>query len=98
MVAFVIVIVDEGADLAFEITGQIVVFQQNPALHGLMPALDLALGLRPLGEAGIACPLKGGTVRHERDPFSALPAIRPNHPRCNRTRCPLPGSGLHSKP
>ena len=37
--------VDEGADLPFQISGQEVVLQQNPVLHGLMPALDLALGL-----------------------------------------------------
>ena len=29
MVSFVVVVIDEGPDLAFEITGQIVVFQQN---------------------------------------------------------------------
>ena len=46
MVALVVVVIDEGPDLMFEITGQIVVFQQNPVLHRLVPALDLALGLR----------------------------------------------------
>jgi hypothetical protein len=45
MVALVVVAIDEGPDLAFEIAGQVAVFQQNPVLHGLMPALDLALGL-----------------------------------------------------
>ena len=38
--------VDERADLAFEITGEGLVLQQNPVLHGLMLAFDLALGLR----------------------------------------------------
>ena len=37
VVAFVVVVIDESPDLAFEVTGQIVVFQQNPVLHGLMP-------------------------------------------------------------
>ena len=46
VVSLVVVIIDEGPDLMFEIAGQVVVFQQNPVLHGLMPALDLALGLR----------------------------------------------------
>ena len=46
VVSFVVLVIDEGLDLAFEVTGQIVVFQQNPVLHDLMPALDLALGLR----------------------------------------------------
>ena len=45
VVAFVVVVLDEGPDLAFEITGQIVVFQQDPVLHGLMPTFNFALGL-----------------------------------------------------
>ena len=45
VIALVVVMVDEGADLALQITGQIVVFQENPVLHRLMPSLDLALGL-----------------------------------------------------
>ena len=45
MVAVVIVVIDEGADLALKIIGQVIVFQQNPVLHRLMPAFDLALGL-----------------------------------------------------
>ena len=46
MVTLVIVMIDEGADLVFEIAGQIVVLQQDAVLQGLMPTLDLALGLR----------------------------------------------------
>ena len=46
VVAVVVVVIDEGADLAFQVAGQEVVFQQNTVLHGLMPALDLTLGLR----------------------------------------------------
>ena len=46
MIADVIVVLDEGADLPFEIAGQIVVFEQDAVLQGLVPALDLALGLR----------------------------------------------------
>jgi len=46
VVMLIVVILDERADLAFEITGEVVVLQQNPVLHGLMPAFDLALGLR----------------------------------------------------
>ena len=45
MVAVVVVMIDEGADLVFEVARQIVVFQQYPVLQRLMPALDLALGL-----------------------------------------------------
>ena len=46
VVALVVVVIDEGPDLAFEITGYVVVLEQNPVLHGLVPPLDLALGLR----------------------------------------------------
>ncbi len=46
VVAVVVVVIDEGADLPFQVAGQEVVLQRNPVLHGLMPALDLALGLR----------------------------------------------------
>ena len=49
MVTPVIVMIDEGADLVFEIAGQIVVLQQDAVLQGLMPTLDLALGLRVIG-------------------------------------------------
>ena len=48
MITLVIVMIDEGFDLGFKITGQEVVFQQNAVLQGLMPALDLTLGLRML--------------------------------------------------
>ena len=46
VVSLVVVIFDEGPNLALKITVQVVIFQQNSVLHGLMPALDLALSLR----------------------------------------------------
>jgi len=46
VVALIVVILDECADLTLKVAGLIVVFEQNPVLHGLMPALDFALGLR----------------------------------------------------
>ena len=46
VVAVVIVMIDEGADLVFKIAGQVIVFQQYPVLQRLVPALYLALGLR----------------------------------------------------
>jgi len=49
VVAMVVVIIHEGADLVFEIALQIVVFQQDPVLERLMPTLDLTLGLRVIG-------------------------------------------------
>ena len=45
----VVVMIDEGADLVFEIAWQIIVLQQNAVFQGLMPTLDLALGLRVMG-------------------------------------------------
>ena len=43
--------IDEGFDLGFEITWQEVVFQQDAVLQGLMPTLDLALGLGMIGNS-----------------------------------------------
>ena len=45
VVTMVVVMVDESADLPFQIAGQEVVLQENPVFHGLMPPFDLALGL-----------------------------------------------------
>ncbi len=41
-----IVVLDEGLDVSFEVAWQIVILEQDAVLQGLMPALDLALGLR----------------------------------------------------
>ena len=46
VVAVVVVVIDEGADLALQVAGQEVVFHENPVLHRLVPALNLTLGLR----------------------------------------------------
>ncbi len=46
VVTLVVVVFDEGLDLGLEVAGQEVVFQQDAVLQGLVPALDLALGLR----------------------------------------------------
>ena len=45
VVAPVVVVLDERLDLGFEIAGQEVVLEQDAVLEGLVPALDLALGL-----------------------------------------------------
>ena len=45
VVALVVVMLDEGLDLLFEIAREEVILQQHAVLQGLMPALDLALGL-----------------------------------------------------
>ncbi len=41
VVALVVVVIDEGPDLTFEIARQIVIFQQHPVFHRLMPASPL---------------------------------------------------------
>ena len=46
VLAQVIVVGDEGADLGFEVAGQVVILEQDAVLERLMPALDLALGHR----------------------------------------------------
>ena len=45
VVSLVIVMIDEGFDLRFQIARKEVVFQQNPVLQGLMPSFDFALCL-----------------------------------------------------
>ena len=57
MVALVVIVIDEGLDLTFEIAWQVIVFQQNTVLHSLMPAFDFALGLRVEGCATNMCHL-----------------------------------------
>ena len=46
MVASVVVMLDEGFDLAFKIARKEVVLQQDAVLERLVPAFNLALGLR----------------------------------------------------
>jgi hypothetical protein len=46
VVAMVVVVFDEGKDLRFELTRKVVILEQDAVLERLMPALDLALGLR----------------------------------------------------
>ena len=46
VIAVVIVVLDEGLDLSFKVARQIVVLEQDAVFQSLMPALDLALGLR----------------------------------------------------
>ena len=53
MVALVIVVIDEGCDLGFEIAGQEIVFQPDAVLQGLMPMLDLARGLRMISRTAL---------------------------------------------
>src|SRR5258708_966909 len=45
VIADVVIVLDEGFDLPFEIAEQAVVVEQNAVLEGLVPALDLSLSL-----------------------------------------------------
>jgi len=46
-----LVVIDEGLDLGLEITGHIIVLEQDVVVQRLVPALDLALGLGMEGSA-----------------------------------------------
>jgi len=52
VIAHVVIVLDEGVDLPFEIAGQVVIVEQNAVLQGLVLALDLSLCLRM-----IRCPV-----------------------------------------
>lgn len=51
VIAAVIAVVDEVGDGALEVSGQVVVFEQDAALEREVPSLDLALGHRVIGLA-----------------------------------------------
>ena len=51
VVATMVVVIDEGGDGSLEFPFEEVVFQQDAVFQGLVPALDLALGLRMIGRA-----------------------------------------------
>ena len=55
VIAGMVVVLDEGRDLAFEIAGQVVMLEQDAVLERLMPALDLALGLWVIRGAPRTC-------------------------------------------
>lgn len=56
-----IIVDDKFPDPAFELAGQIIIFQQNAVLERLMPAFDLALGLGMIGLAPGMTPLSAHT-------------------------------------
>jgi hypothetical protein len=81
---------DEGRDLAFEIAGSVVMLKPDTVLECLMPALDLALGLRmmrrsadmldvllvqPIGK--IARDIRRAVVRQEPWPVNHVHLIEP---------------------
>ena len=48
MITLLVVVLDEGIDLVFEIAGEVIVFQQHTVLRRLMPAFELGLDFRML--------------------------------------------------
>lgn len=51
MIALVVVVLNEGVDLVFQMPRQVIILQQDAVLQGLMPTLDLALGLGVVGRS-----------------------------------------------
>ena len=49
MISLVVVVPDEATDVGLEVARQIIVLQQDAVLERLVPAFDLALGLRMVG-------------------------------------------------
>jgi hypothetical protein len=78
VVTLVIVVLDEGLDLGFEVAGQEVILQQDAVLQGLMPALDLALGL--LAPVAALRDMTGNARNHH--------ASKPRHGPTQRLACP----------
>ena len=46
VIAVIVVVIDKDTNLLLQIAWQVVVFQENVVLHGLMPTFDLTLSLR----------------------------------------------------
>jgi hypothetical protein len=73
MVAPVVILFDKLGDLSLQRTRQVVILEQDAVLHGLVPAFDLALGLRMGGRAAdmldaLLCQSLGEGVRDEPRP------------------------------
>ena len=49
MIAAIVIVLDKGIDLGFQVAWKIVVFQQDSVFERLMPVFDLSLGLRMAG-------------------------------------------------
>jgi len=68
VIAAVVILLDEWRNIGLKRAWQIVIFQQDAVLHGLKPALDLALCLGVGGRAA--------------DMLDACPASAPAVPNC----------------
>ena len=109
VVAPVIVVLYEGVDLRFQVSRQVVVFEQNAVLQGLVPALDLALRLGMIGRAAdmddipviepfgqVAGYVGGAVVTEQARPMGDLGAITS---RCRQSPCQCVSdiAGLHGR-
>ncbi|MEO1238392.1 MAG: hypothetical protein AAFW64_01795 [Pseudomonadota bacterium] len=56
VVSLGLLVVDEGTDLPVHVTGQEVILQENPVLHGLVPAFVLRAYAAPLGPRSLQLP------------------------------------------
>ena len=71
VIAGMVVMRDEGRDLAFEVAGQVVVLKEDSVLECLMPALNLALGLRVIRGAAdvfhflLIQPMRGSSATYD---------------------------------
>ena len=46
VIAVIVVVIDKDTNLLLQVAWQVVVFQENTVLHGLVPSFDLTLSLR----------------------------------------------------
>lgn len=88
VIAPVVVMIDKGIDLMPEITGQVVVFQQDAVLQGLVPSIARQTIAKQSAERARSSPEFAGDTEHlEHVPSAGPPANRPTRWRCNWTRC-----------
>ena len=87
MIAMVVVMVDEGADLALQVAGHLVVFQQDAVLESLKPAFhDPAVHCAAMSREGSCLGSGGGVAPREHDPCPCSQGNRPDQPRRKTNR------------
>jgi hypothetical protein len=93
VVTSVVIMLDEGFDLGLKVTGQEVIFEQDAILEGLMPALDLALGLGMHRSAAHMAHFPGLDIFRQFTRDVARAIIR-QQPRLVQHRCAVATRGL----
>jgi len=96
VMAPMVVMLDEGVDPSAEVARQVVVFQQDAVLQGLVPSLDLALGLRVIRCASdmIHLPVFQPVGEFTRDVTGAVVRERA---RLVQDRCSIAAGGLQAR-